>query len=213
MPGGGRPRSFNDDEVVERARDVFWRQGYGATSMRDLGDGLGVLPGSLHAAFGSKHQLFLLALRSYADLSTDAVRAVLNGGPVLPQLKQLLTDVLTAAVAFPGRGCMLGNSAAELVSADEEAGDVVRGAFYELEGAIAAALECAKTSGEVRADLDSDAQALLLVALMQGLHVLARIEEDPMRLKSAIDAALAPLSSYAVPLCRLPENRQFSRRK
>jgi TetR/AcrR family transcriptional repressor of nem operon len=163
--------------------------------MRDLGDGLGVLPGSLHAAFGSKHDLFVRALRSYAEFSAHAVSTVLDEGPLLPQLKRLLTNVLVAAVAVPGRGCMLGNSAAELLPEDTQVGEVVRNAFRELEQTIALALEHAKDSGEVRADLDGAAQASLLVALMQGLHVVARTESDPLRLGEAIEAALVPLSN------------------
>jgi TetR/AcrR family transcriptional repressor of nem operon len=185
---------FDDDEVVERARDIFWRQGYEATSMRDLGDGVGVLPGSLHAAFGTKHDLFVRTLRSYADLSAQSVGALLEDWLVLPQLRHLLVDVLVAGVTVPGRGCMLGNTAAEMVPDDEEAGDVVRNAFHELEAIISRALEHAKNSGEIRADVDCGAQATLLVALMQGLHVLARVKEDPMTLRDAIDAALAPLT-------------------
>ena len=191
---GGRPRSFDDDEVVERARDIFWQQGYESTSMRELGEGLGVLPGSLHAAFGSKHDLFVRALRSYAELSAKAVSAVLDDGPVLPQLKQLLTDVLAAALAAPGRGCMLGNSTAEFLPDDQEIGEVVRSAFHELERTITRALERAKSSGEIRSDLDSRTQAALLVVLMQGLHVLARVEDDPMCLQAVIESAIAPLS-------------------
>jgi TetR/AcrR family transcriptional repressor of nem operon len=193
MSAGGRPRSFDDEEVVERARDIFWQQGYEATSMRDLGEALGVLPGSLHAAFGSKHDLFVRTLRSYAELSSTSVASKLEDAPVLPRLTQILTDVLVAARAVPGRGCMLGNSAAELLPEDDEAAGVVRTAFHELERLIALALENAKVSGEIRADIDSDAQGALLVALMQGLHVLARVEDSPLRLRGAIDAALAPL--------------------
>jgi TetR/AcrR family transcriptional repressor of nem operon len=198
MSPGGRPRSFDDVDVVERARDIFWQQGYEATSMRDLGDGLGVLPGSLHAAYGSKHELFVRALRSYAQLSADAVSAALGDGPVLPQLKRLLTDVLVAAASAPGRGCMLGNSATELLPDDAEAAEIVRHTFRNLENTIALAVQHAKDSGEFRPDIDEAAQASLLVALMQGLHVVARTEEDPLRLEAAIDAALAPLNNSDV---------------
>ncbi|MEH1124034.1 helix-turn-helix domain-containing protein [Micromonospora sp. CPCC 206061] len=55
----GRPRSFDDTQVIAHAKEIFWRRGYVGTSMRDLSDELGVLPSSLHAAFGGKRAIFL----------------------------------------------------------------------------------------------------------------------------------------------------------
>lgn len=49
-------------------------------------------------------------------------------------------------------------------------------------------------TGDVGSDLDPAAQAQLIVALMQGLHVVARTQ-DPLRLRSAVDAALANLAT------------------
>lgn len=193
MARGGRPRSFDDDQVVNAAKDVFWQHGYAQTSMRDLKDTLGVLPGSLYGAFGDKHALFVRALQAYADDARDAADEMLAGGPVLPRVRELLIDVLRAAVIAPGRGCMLGNTAAEALPGDDATGRVVRRAFRELEAIIQQALGLAQRTGEIPGDIDTEAQARLLLALMQGLHVLARAEDDPLRLQDAIDAALTSL--------------------
>lgn len=192
MARSGRPRSFDDSQVVNGAKNVFWQQGYAATSMRDLQQTLGVLPGSLYGAFGDKHALFLRALQRYADDGGAVAASLPADGPILPRLRELLTNVLTAARIAPGRGCMLGNTAAEVLPDDAAAGRVVRGAFRELESAIEQALQLAHQAGETRDHVDCGAQARLLVALMQGLHVLARAEDDPQRLQDAIDAALTP---------------------
>ena len=195
MPRTGRPRSFDDDEVVGRAMDLFWQRGYAATSMRDLKDELGVLPGSLYGAYGDKHALFLRALERYAEGTRAAADELADDGPVLPRVRALLTGVLDAAAETPGRGCMLGNTAAESLPADAEAAEVVGDALDALEAAIEQALEDGQDAGEVRAAIDCGAHARMLVALMQGLHVLARAEDDPRRLGDAVDAALAPLAA------------------
>ena len=197
MTRTGRPRSFAEDDVVDGAKELFWRRGYAATSLRDLKDELGVLPGSLYVAFGDKHALFLRALANYARDMREAAASMSVDGPVLPRIRELLTGVLEAAGVAPGRGCMLGNTATELLPGDEAAGQVVRDAFRALEQAIEEALRAAQRSGEVRADLDCDAQARLLVALMQGLHVVARAEPDPQRLNDVVIAALAALAHDA----------------
>jgi len=189
MARTGRPRSFADDDVVEGAKDLFWRRGYAATSLRDLSDELGVLPGSLYAAFGDKHALFLRALESFAATMRDAVTAFADG-PVLPRIAELLGGVLAAARTTPGRGCMLGNTATELLPDDDAAARIVRAAFGTLERALERGLARAKKRGEIRDDVDCSAQARLLVVLMQGLHVVARAEPDPHRLDDVVRTAL-----------------------
>jgi TetR/AcrR family transcriptional regulator, transcriptional repressor for nem operon len=178
---------------VDAAKDVFWQRGYAATSMRELKDELGVLPGSLYGAFGDKHALFLRALERYADGARGTAAALIGHGPVLPRIRALLADALMAASISPGRGCMLGNTAAELLPHDEAARQVISTAFGALESAIEQALAIARHNGEIRQDIDCGTQARLLVALLQGLHILARAEPDPHRLDDVVHAALAPL--------------------
>ncbi|WP_141578709.1 TetR/AcrR family transcriptional regulator [Actinomadura sp. WMMA1423] len=199
MPRTGRPRTFDDDQIVGSALELFWRRGYAATSFRDLKEDLGVLPGSLYGAYGSKHALFLRALGRYVDATREQADAMAAEGPVLPRIRALLLDVLQAARSAPGRGCMLGNSAAELLPEDEAVGRLVHGGFSALEDGLTQALRAAQRSGEVRPGIDCGAQARLLLALMQGLHVLARAEPDPLRLADAVDAALAALTDHSVP--------------
>jgi AcrR family transcriptional regulator len=61
----GRPREFDLDRALERAMELFWRQGYEGTSLADLTRELGLTRPSLYAAFGSKEELFLKALDLY----------------------------------------------------------------------------------------------------------------------------------------------------
>ena len=61
----GRPREFDIDKALERAMELFWRQGYEGTSLADLTRELGLTRPSLYAAFGSKEGLFLKALDLY----------------------------------------------------------------------------------------------------------------------------------------------------
>ncbi|GAA1869226.1 TetR/AcrR family transcriptional regulator [Asanoa iriomotensis] len=191
----GRPRSFDETQLIERAKEVFWRRGYVATSMRDLKDELGVLPGSLYGAFGDKHALFLRTLERYAADTQRAAASLRGDGSPLAGVRKLLTDALDAARLSPGRGCMLGNTATEVVPDDEEAARIVRRAFGELESGLEEALANAQRAGEVRGDVDCGAHARLLLALVQGLHVVARAEADPGRLGDAIDAALAGITA------------------
>ena len=72
MPSSrGRPRSFDTEAAVGRAMEVFWSRGYHATALPDLLAATKLSRGSLYAAFGDKHSLFLRALDRYvADALT-----------------------------------------------------------------------------------------------------------------------------------------------
>src|SRR5260370_18212884 len=61
----GRPREFDADEALERALELFWRQGYEGTSLGELTAAMGINPPSLYAAFGNKESLFRKALDRY----------------------------------------------------------------------------------------------------------------------------------------------------
>lgn len=186
----GRPRGFDEDHVVNGAKDVFWRCGYAATSLRELAKELDVLPGSLHATLGNKHELFLRALRDYVNETRAAAAALSSQRSTLRALRALLEAVLESAIANPGRGCMLGNSATELLPNDESTRQIVQSGLQALEQGIEQALSQAQRVGEIRDDVDCAAQARLLVVLIQGLHVTARAEPDPHRLDVVINTVL-----------------------
>ena len=63
----GRKRSFDDDEVLSRAREVFLEHGYEGTSIEALVKATGLLRGSLYGAFGSKRGMFVAALHDATD--------------------------------------------------------------------------------------------------------------------------------------------------
>src|SRR4051794_34171198 len=59
----GRPRSFDRDQALARAMQVFWEKGYEAASMQDLLTAMEISSPSLYAAFGDKEALFLEAVQ------------------------------------------------------------------------------------------------------------------------------------------------------
>ena len=64
----GRSKSYDRDEVTDRAMRLFWAQGFHATSTRELTDAMGVNAYSLYAEFGSKEALYEAALERYEAL-------------------------------------------------------------------------------------------------------------------------------------------------
>ena len=61
----GRPREFDEEQVLDAAMKAFWAKGYEATSLADLVSVTGLHKGSLYQAFGDKHSLFIQTLNRY----------------------------------------------------------------------------------------------------------------------------------------------------
>lgn len=59
--------SARKKKVAETARSMFAERGYGATTMRDLGEACGLLPGSLYAHFRNKADLAAFIIMEFFD--------------------------------------------------------------------------------------------------------------------------------------------------
>ncbi|NMO53926.1 TetR/AcrR family transcriptional regulator [Actinoplanes sp. TBRC 11911] len=199
----GRPRIFDEDRAVEQAMRLFWRHGYDGTSLRDLGQELGLKPGSLYAAFGDKESLFHRALDRYCDgQTTGLLAAVSAAGPLLPRLRALLIGIAQAnqaaqeraAAGEPGDpgGCLIVGTAMDRAD-DEQAMDRVRATLERIDQALESALLRARVAGEIPASTDAAAAAHFLTTVLQGVQVMSSADPWHPRLEAAIDVALGAL--------------------
>ncbi|WP_432169634.1 TetR/AcrR family transcriptional regulator [Streptomyces sp. 1222.5] len=195
-----RPRTFDEDTILDRAMLLFWRKGYEATAMSDLVEGLGLGRGSIYAAFGDKHRLFLRALTRYLDHQSRLLASALSDdGPALTQLRQVLEQLLQADESCSGAGCFSVNSMAELLPHDQEVAALARDSLQTAEDAFTRQLERAAGDGELSAAVSPRQGAMLLVTLVQGLQIVRKAQPDPAYAISCLDAAFALLDGTAAP--------------
>ena len=91
----GRPREFDREYALLKARNLFWRQGYEGTSMSDLVAELGIASARIYKAFGSKEQLFRQAIAHYESQEGGfADRAFAAENNVQEAIKKMLVDAV-----------------------------------------------------------------------------------------------------------------------
>jgi len=164
----GRPRSFEHQEVLDRALELFWRNGYRATTTRELEQHLGLSQSSIYNAFGSKRGLLLAALTSYEDRITSELLVPLEAAENGLDGVDQFFDSLTQWVTHDGkRGCMIINLMAE--DAGENEGITKRTRAYRER--VRSALEKALTRSNVS---DAPSRADLLYGMVLGLNIAAR---------------------------------------
>jgi TetR/AcrR family transcriptional regulator, transcriptional repressor for nem operon len=88
----GRPREFDEDQVVHAAAEMFAQRSYDATSVDDLVNHLGVHRGSLYKTFGNKRGLYLTALRRHVDHDVTALAAAVTVGVSAEAVRRVLAD-------------------------------------------------------------------------------------------------------------------------
>lgn len=100
----GRPRGFNEDDVLEAAAAIFVRSGYEGTSIDDLVKGLNLHRGSIYKAFGSKRGLFLAVLQRHINecLQGDSGAVAMRGGPSGAGATRTDLDLLLVAAVERG---------------------------------------------------------------------------------------------------------------
>lgn len=188
-----RPREFDTDIVVDRAMDLFWRQGYEATSLQDLTEGLGIGKGSLYGAFGSKDGLYAAALERYCSGHAAGLVALLESATeVRPALRTALRSMADADAADPERGCLVVNAITERADDPSTARTVGR-TMRQLEAALTGALERAKIRGELGPGKEPAALARFLITFVQGLRVMGKARAEPRVIDDAVEVALAAL--------------------
>lgn len=193
-------RSFDESQVLDRAVEVFWRTGFAGTSVDELLEELGLARASLYRTFGSKEQLYQRALARYREKYTAELTQCLQRPeqPVLTSISTLLRQVLTQA-ADPERppGCFVVSATTERTPGDLPTTRQVREQYATLEAVLTDALRSAVRAGELPKGTDTVRQSRFLMAMIQGLRVLAPATDPPV-LQDVVDATMVALQAPSV---------------
>ena len=142
-------KSFNEDDVIAKAMNVFWEKGYEPSSMADLILNTGITRGSLYNAFGDKEQLFIKSLSKYDQ---DFRRPLLAELEAMDDPKRAITvffeHIVEQTLAdTEKKGCFIINTATELSTHGEEVNSIVRNGIRELEAFFRRSIEVAQMRG------------------------------------------------------------------
>ena len=183
----GRPRQYDEQNLLDTAQELFWTRGYDRTSLEEVARASGVGTSSLYARYGSKLGLFLRVFGRYCAARVELA----SGGPAGPSadleaaaseyLDRVVSDCLSYA---DRRGCLMLNSIAELGDRFPEVLAVADAAIDEMESALTARL-CETADAHHIALSPSDARraAETTVLASQGIVQLSRLRVPPRRLR------------------------------
>ncbi|WP_316013308.1 helix-turn-helix domain-containing protein [Roseobacter sp. HKCCA0434] len=168
------PRQPNHDRdaLIDRARDLFWRQGWAGTSMKDLERTLDMRPGSFYAAFGSKEALYALALDRYAEDGAARLATLAEEKGPFAALRAYPALVVACDTA-PASACMLAKTVLETGAASHALGEKASDYLARMESRFRDLFAAAQDAGDVDPTLDPARLARRYQSDLLGLRVSA----------------------------------------
>ena len=167
----GRPREFDADGARDIAMQLFWSQGYDATSLSDLLTAMGLSKSSFYQTFESKLSLFELCLERYKEILVGAMsKGLANAPSAMAFINFALVDVANDTNDPLGRrGCLLMNTAAEFAQRDPGIARCVEAGIQATRDVFLEAITVAQAAGDIDSNARTEVLADYLVTIVSGL--------------------------------------------
>ncbi|MCZ4353556.1 TetR/AcrR family transcriptional regulator [Roseovarius aestuarii] len=167
-----RKPNFNRDELINLARDLFWKRGWAGTSLKDLEAALKIKPGSFYAAFGSKDALFELAMDKYASDGAERLKELAHRyGPI--KALQRFPEMAVGNATAPAKACMLSKTLLELHAHNHPLANKANHLLLRMEAQFADLFRQAQSAGDIDSEHVPETLARRYQSDLLGLRVSA----------------------------------------
>ncbi|MGQ1910628.1 TetR/AcrR family transcriptional regulator [Marinifilum sp. RC60d5] len=167
-----RKKKYTEEEVIEKAMNLFWQNGYESTSVRMLEKAMGINQFSMYSSFGSKQGVLLESIKCYKNKLNEIVNKLKESPDGAIAIKQFFYDFLEiSSNSKQKRGCLLVNTATELGEDGDE--EILSEIWKFVEKRKALFIEKLKTDSS-KSDRTILKQVNYLLIAQQGLAVASK---------------------------------------
>lgn len=170
-----RAKQFDPDEVLEQAMELFWENGFEATSAQDLVDRTGLNRSSLYNTFGSKQELYLRALDHYRQRDAAPFGRLLNQFDSARDAIRHLLEEAIPTTDEDRRGCFVANATVERAHCDEDTCERARRTLSQMQDGFQALVEHGQDQGEIPEARNPEAMAHFLANTYFGIQTMAKL--------------------------------------
>jgi len=177
-----RVKLFDEKEVLTKAMNLFWKQGY-------------INRASLYGTFGDKEQLFKMAFEEYRKQNIEGVKQFFKSQS---DIKKGLEKLFQIAVDEAGKdknrkGCFAVNTTTELIPNDVETLHILKENKSKFEKIFFDYLSLGVEKGQISADKDLKTISSLLFTFYNGLRVVTKVDSSKTKLLKSINVLLSVL--------------------
>ncbi len=189
----GRPPAYDRKTALKSMRDLFWEQGFAATSLDELSGAAAMNRPSLYNAFGDKEAAFRAVLDDYVDqVRAMYVEAFTAEVPLREGLKRVYDTAIRIYNREDGigRGCFMIGAALTDSLRDRAIAAKILEALHEMDKAFRWRFKVAQERGELSPNADTQALGMIASATHQALSVRMRAGESEASLRRLIDQTI-----------------------
>lgn len=194
----GRPPAFDRNAVLAKATEAFWQLGYEGASIADLTAAMGLTPQSLYAAFTSKADLYRAALAWYqANIAASTGQLLEDEADVVEAFARLLYDcAATFTRADRPKGCMISTATLACAVEHDPLARHAAGLRAATLDVFRARIARGVAEGQLRPDIDTEALARFIGAMIQGMSIQARDGATAKELLALVAHAVAEIGRH-----------------
>jgi TetR/AcrR family transcriptional repressor of nem operon len=175
-----RTKEFNEQDVLNKALNLFWEKGYNGTSAQDLVDGLGISRSSLYDTYGDKYQLFKKSLLQYRKKFAGAMIEMIESSI---DFEKTINEVFNYVVQESlqekfSKGCFMVNSSIELAPHNSEIAEIINSNMQDIEDALTLLMKKGQEAGQFSEKHSPRTLARFIFNTISGLRVASKSGAD-----------------------------------
>lgn len=190
-----RTKVFDEEVVLDKAVNLFWTNGYNATSAQDLVDGLGISRSSLYDTYGDKYQLFKNSLLQYRKkFAGGMIQMIDNSDDYEKTLKDIFHYVVTESLKEKcSKGCFMVNSSIELAPHNSEIAEIVNDNMKNIEDALFRLIKKGQDIGQFSKGHSARSLARFIFNTISGIRVASKSGADKKVFDDIVQVTLSVL--------------------
>lgn len=173
----GRPKIYTDEELIDKATQVFWQKGYEGANAKQLMEAMDIGQGSFYRSFpGGKKELYQKTLTRFLEKTNKQFHQELEESQDPVQfIKDFFYAIPKRSTLEKSNGCYFGNALVESSNLDEETRILSANLLTKLKDGFEKALKKAQKLGKFDANKSPETMAVFLINLWNGINVTQRM--------------------------------------
>jgi TetR/AcrR family transcriptional regulator, transcriptional repressor for nem operon len=168
-----RTKNYIEEEVIEKAMNLFWRNGYETTSTRMLEKEMGINQFSIYSSFGNKQGVFLESIKCYRGKIKGIIDKLKKSPNSVEAVKQYFYNFIEFSQESGHKnGCLITNAALEL---GENADEFVLNEIMKFSGEIKTLFLNNLKLDKTKDEETLERQANYLIIAMMGLSMASKV--------------------------------------